>query len=232
MSKRVGLAAKLCSAIGDAIVSGEFPPGSQLDDRELAERFGTSRTPVREAILQLAGEGLVEIFPRSGTFVALPSSTELLAVLECLALFEAAAARLAARRMSLPDKEAFAATVRGFSDLPSAGKADRMSYEELNLQFHEAIYRGCDNPVLADQIRSMRRRITAWGRSFFESSERIGHSAGEHRAIAAAIIVGDEQTASDRMAEHIGAGAKYLTELISSIQPRGLRRARRSSTND
>lgn len=216
MKQSTNLASKLRLAIEEGILSGEYPLGAPLEDQVLAKRFGTSRTPVREALLQLAADGLVEIKPRSGTYVAKPTVKEVLGVIECLAIFESSAARLAARRMTAEERrefssmyEANAAAAQDRSSVPS-----RSDYEKLNGAFHEAIYAGCGNVVLAQQIRTMRLRVATWGRSFFESNNRIRDSMLEHKEIAQAIVDGDETAAADRMAAHITAGGQPIADLL------------------
>jgi DNA-binding GntR family transcriptional regulator len=216
MKKSPNLATKLRIAIEGAIVSGEYPLGAPLEDQVLAKRFGTSRTPVREALLQLAAEGLVEIRPRSGTYVAKPTVKYVLGVIECLAIFEASAARFAARRMTLEERQELSRMMDHLSAVAPEGSSvvSRADYEERNSAFHEAIYAGCANAVLAQQIRAMRLRVATWGRSFFETNNRIHDSIQEHSEIAQAIVDGDEAVAAERMFAHISAGGRPLADLL------------------
>src|SRR2546422_2915617 len=88
---------QLCEAIEEDIVYGRLTPGSRLDETQLGGRFGVSRTPIREALLQLASSGLVEIRPRRGTVVAEVGPQRLYEMFETMAELEAACARLASR---------------------------------------------------------------------------------------------------------------------------------------
>src|SRR6218665_2753125 len=90
--------ARIRAAVEAEIVSGERRPGSLIDDRELSERFQASRTPVREALLVLAAQGLVHIAPRAGIYVRRASIDELVASLEALTEMESVLAGMAARR--------------------------------------------------------------------------------------------------------------------------------------
>src|SRR6478752_9163616 len=90
--------------IADEIISGALEPGTPLDEQELAARFGVSRTPVREAIRQLAASGLVSVRPHRGAVVALPTPTQLDDMFEAMAELEALCAGLAARNMTVPER--------------------------------------------------------------------------------------------------------------------------------
>ncbi len=93
-------AERLADSIADAVLSGEFPPGFRLDENALAERFGVSRTPVREAIRLLASTGLIEVKPRRGAHVATATSAQLEKLFGAMAEMEATCARLAAMSMT------------------------------------------------------------------------------------------------------------------------------------
>src|SRR5690606_19344109 len=111
------------------------------------------RTPVREALLQLAAQGLIEIVPRSGMFVAKASLKELASLLEVFTHMESVAASLAARRMTSEQRCSLArehALNQVYVD-----KGDVPGYRQGNANFHEIIYHGCANEILANQIRGM-----------------------------------------------------------------------------
>src|SRR5882724_10456491 len=98
------LADELRLALADDIVRGVLPPGSALDETELARRFGVSRTPVREAIRQLAASGLVEARPHRGAEVAHPNEDRLMGMFEAMAELESLCAAMAAERMTSPER--------------------------------------------------------------------------------------------------------------------------------
>ena len=103
MSQNGKLATDLVQKLERDIVTGVLKPGDKLDERSLSERFGVSRTPVREALQTLAGSGLVATMPRRGTIVAAITVAELIEMFEVMAELEAMCARLAARRMPRVD---------------------------------------------------------------------------------------------------------------------------------
>ena len=91
--------------IEEGIATGSFPPGMRLDEMELAERFNVSRTPLREALFQLASAGIVVMQPRRGTVVAEVTPHRLVEMFEVMGELEALCARLSARRMSALDHQ-------------------------------------------------------------------------------------------------------------------------------
>src|SRR3978361_93265 len=96
-------ARRLKQLLEDAIVSGAYAPGAHLDELGLAEKFGVSRTPIREALAQLGAEGLIEMRPRGGAFICTPSPRRLLEMFETMAELEGACGRFAARRLTPAD---------------------------------------------------------------------------------------------------------------------------------
>src|SRR5213592_1866144 len=94
---------RLKQAIEDAVIAGDFLPGDRLDEASLAARFGVSRTPIREALLQLGAEGFIEMRPRRGAMVSVPSPQRLIEMFETMAELEAACGTLAARRLTAED---------------------------------------------------------------------------------------------------------------------------------
>src|SRR5207253_5873840 len=103
---KVTRAEELRLQLADEIVRGALPPGASLDETEIARRFNVSRTPVREALRQLAVSGLVEARPHRGAVVARPSLDRLTAMFEAMAELEALCAGLAAERMAAAERHA------------------------------------------------------------------------------------------------------------------------------
>src|SRR5271170_6622664 len=137
---------RLAEAIVESVLSGEFPPGLRLDEHMLAERYGVSRTPVREALRQLASTGLIEVKPRRGATVAKATSAQLENLFGAMAELEATCARLAAMSMTPFERrrlqnahETMAAIVQ---------RDDRDAYAVANVGFHSQIYSGAHNEVL------------------------------------------------------------------------------------
>jgi Transcriptional regulators len=213
--RKSGLAGHIRESLEADIDNGVLLPGDALDERMLADRFKVSRTPVREAIQQLAMSGQVEIVPRQGVFVARMSISELRAMFELLAEMEGSCAKLAARRMQDPWRQLMMEALAQCLDL-SKGE-DVVAYGQANADFHEAIYQGCCNRFLVEQVRMARRRTQSYRRNPFLLAGRMRQSAEDHQRIADAILRGDEEGAHREMIEHIVVGGKGFAEFISTL---------------
>ncbi len=129
-----------------AVLSGEFPPGFRLDEAALAERFGVSRTPVREAIRLLASTGLIEVKPRRGASVATATSAQLETLFGAMAEIEATCARLAAVSMTPIERRRLQSRHEAMAEL--VARDDREAYAAANVEFHTQIYFGAHNEIL------------------------------------------------------------------------------------
>ena len=199
------------------ILSGVLAPGQALDERSLAEQFGVSRTPVRNAIAQLASQGLLRVVPRVGVVVPKLNIKELLSLLEMLAELEGICAKFAARRMDAREREALRDAMLACEAAASAGNAN--AYGIANGRFHEAIYVGCRNEWAATQVRSLRLRCANYRRSRFDLPGAMEKSLQEHRAVVEAMERGDAEASRLAMAEHIAVGGKDLAEFVSMLEP-------------
>lgn len=199
-------------ALEDDIRQGRLRPGDALDVKAVAERFGISRTPAKEALLQLAAAGLMNFSPRRGAVVTRLEPREIFGMLEVLAVLEAEAARLSARRMSNEQRRALDAVQAEAEQ--AAERDDIAAYTALNLRLHELIYQGCDNAYLAGQIVRIRERLAAYRPVSFERPGRLKASHREHGAIVRAIVRGDEPEAHRAMTEHITVGGTAQAELM------------------
>jgi len=195
------LAEELHLQLADEIVRGQLVPGSALDEMELARRFHVSRTPVREAIRQLAASGLIDARPHRGAMVALPSEARLAGMFEVMAELEALCARLAAERMTGAERrtlETVHETLRGLIHV-----GDPQRFHEINEAFHGAIYAGAHNAYLAEMTLATRTRIQPFRRAQFRNLGRLAKSHVEHDRVVIAILRGDREQAANAMHAHI-----------------------------
>lgn len=139
---------QLRRALEEDIFAGTLKPGDRLDEQSLAHRFQVSRTPVREALRQLSASGLVEVRPRQGAVVSVITLPRLVEMFEVMAELEAMCARLAARRMSDKERADLKRFVEECEEFEK--KTDLEGYYAANKVFHDAIYDGSHNEVLAD----------------------------------------------------------------------------------
>jgi DNA-binding GntR family transcriptional regulator len=187
--------------LADDILQGVYSPGARLDESGLAKRFNVSRTPVREALRQLTSAGLVEMRPRRGVIVSLPSDTALAEMFEVMGELEAACVRLATQRMSPAERVRLEVAHR--RSFEAVRNNDKESYRALNFEFHDVIYRGAHNEFLLATTIGIRQRIAPFRRAQFAIAERLAKSHAEHDAILRAVLSGDGQTASELMRNHV-----------------------------
>ncbi|MCJ2085193.1 GntR family transcriptional regulator [Methylobacterium sp. E-005] len=210
-------AQRLKQRIEDEIVSGELALGSRLDENQLAARFGVSRTPIREALLQLAATGLIQTKPRRGAIVSVPEPHLLLAMFETMAEIEAACGRLAARRLTADDAAALQGALSGCRDAMMTEDAE--AYYAENYVFHTVVYRASHNDFLADQALSLHRRLAPYRRLQLRVRQRVPQSLAEHEAIVAAILAGDATQAADALRSHVIVQGDRFTDLVAGLRP-------------
>ena len=207
------LSERIRNALTDAIAAGDFAAGTTLDEQVLADRYGASRTPVREALRQLAASGLVEIRPRRGVVVAQLTPQRIGDMFETSAEVEALCARLATHRMTPLERGALIDLHDESAQAVAKGDVD--TYDRLNRAFHEALYAGTHNGFLAEQALALRERLAAFRRTQLRQGDRIHRSREEHGAILSAMSEGDGDTAARRMRAHMLRAAAALGRYIA-----------------
>lgn len=203
----------------DEIESGLILPGSQLDERTLAERFQVSRTPVREALQQLSACNLIHTAPRQGITVSRLSISRIRAIMESIGELEAICAKLAARRIDNGLHQQLEIALQSCQD--AAFEGGQTEYSTANTAFHEVIYTGSHNPYLADLIRTARRQIHCYRLRDFVTNAQINQSLIDHRKIARAIQEGNEAAAENQMLLHVPSGSTGFSEFLARM-PRNL----------
>ncbi|MFH0297152.1 GntR family transcriptional regulator [Bradyrhizobium sp. 31Argb] len=187
--------------LADEIVRGALGPGSPLDETDIARRFNVSRTPVREALRQLAASGLVEARAHRGAVVARPSVERLTGMFEAMAELEALCAALAAERMTAADRHALEAVHEELRVLSYTGNPER--FHEVNERFHNTIYAGSHNDYIAEMTLATRVRVQPFRRAQFRNLGRLAKSHAEHDRVVVAILRGDKTGAATAMRAHI-----------------------------
>src|ERR1700744_5556949 len=187
--------------LDDEIVTGGLAPGAALDETDIALRFSVSRTPVREALRQLAASGLVEARAHRGAVVAQPSIERLGGMFEAMAELEALCAGLAAERMTPAERHQLEAIHEELRVLSHAGDPDR--FHQVNERFHNAIYAGSQNAYIAEMTLATRVRVQPFRRAQFRNLGRLAKSHAEHDRVVVAIMRGDKTGAENAMRDHI-----------------------------
>lgn len=214
-AKPAPLAHDLRDRLEAEILSGKRPPGSRLDESKLAQHFGVSRTPVREALRELAAADLVVLRPRQGAVVATVTVTQLLHMFEVMAELESFCAKLAARRMTAQERKHLAEVHAHCGKL--AEEAETYSYYDANRKFHEVIYAGSHNTYLEETTRAMRNRLSPYRRFQLNHPGRIVKSWKEHDAVVEAIANGDAEAAAAAMSHHVTIQGDVFTDFISAL---------------
>lgn len=204
------LNAAVTRSLREAIVKGKFRPGERLREPALARMFQVSRNPVREALLALKAEGLIETSPRRGARVRLVSETDAAEIIELRVELERINARHAAQRCDDELRRALSELVEAGNEAAQTPNTDLL--RELNDRFHDIVADGGRNRYVADYVRTLREK-TLW---LFASArtERVVESWHEHAAIAKSILAGDAELAGLLAARHVqGAGEMVRAEL-------------------
>ena len=200
-AQKVTRAEELRLQLADEIVRGVLAPGAALDETDIARRFSVSRTPVREALRQLAASGLIDARAHRGAVVARPSIERLTGMFEAMAELEAMCAGLAAERMTPAERHRLEAVHEELRVLSHAGNPDR--FHEVNERFHNTIYAGSQNAYIAEITLATRVRVQPFRRAQFRNLGRLAKSHVEHDRVVVAILRGDRIGAAAAMRAHI-----------------------------
>ena len=199
----------------DEIIDLSLPPGSPIDEIQLAERFAMSRTPIREALVRLAGEGLVTTLPNRSTVVSNIDFLALPAFFDAITLMYRATTRLAARHRTEADLERIEAHQRDFSAAVAA--QDAIAMIASNREFHAAIGEAGRNPYyvsLFNRLLDEGRRILRLYYSSFE--DRLPQEyVTEHETMIAAIKAGDIEHADELARAHADQIVFQIRKLIA-----------------
>lgn len=216
--KRTRAAADIVATVEREILTGALAPGQRIDEAALATRFGVSRTPVREALLELAAVGLVEQRAHRGAFVADVTLEEIFDVYEVLAELEGLCARLAARRMDQQERKELIAAHEEMGRLLAPEDRDR--YIELDYRFHGLLIRAARNVALRDHISMCMKRIAPVRRTSMEIVRDMRSAYAEHGELLKAIVDGEADRAERIMSEHVALRAEQAKDLVARWKTR------------
>jgi DNA-binding GntR family transcriptional regulator len=207
---------RIRSSIASQIRDNRLQPGDRIDEERLMAQFAVSRTPVREALLQLKTEGLVTSQARGGMFVSKLDVRQLFSMWELLAELEGLCARYACDRMASAERDRLVDAHR--ESLAVVERNDPIGWQEANRAFHEVLYAGARNPYLQQQIMSMRIRTQAYRMHAFGAVGQLRTSRGGHERIVDAIVAKDGAAAGRAAFDHLNPGsAPWITDLIMKL---------------
>jgi DNA-binding GntR family transcriptional regulator len=195
------LHATVVGRLRDLIVEGELPSGARLAERLLCEKFGISRTPLREAFKVLASEGLIELLPNRGARVAPLDEAEIENMFEVMAALEALAGSLACARIAEAELAEIAAL--HYEMLAQYTRRNLPDYFRLNQAIHAAIVAASRNPVLAATYQGLASRIRRARYTANLSDERWRQAVAEHEAILSALQARDGERLARLLEAHL-----------------------------
>ena len=198
--------------IRELIVTLELPPGSLVSERELMERLGLGRTPVREALRALARERLVEVYPRRGMFVSSVDVRDLAGLSEVRNTLEPRAVRLAAERATPTDREAIDALLDEL-ELVHDGPDER-TLIDLDQRIHRHVYHCAHNPFLEETLNEY---YVLTLRIWFLALDRVARlddAVSEHRELLDAIRAGDGDRAEGAMRRHVAGFENAIRRVL------------------
>jgi DNA-binding GntR family transcriptional regulator len=215
--------------IEEAIVSGELAPGAVLRQDRLSERYGVSRTPVREALRRLAALGLVSFEPNRGVRVRSLSRDSMREAFLVRAELEALATGIAATKITKVDLDELEQAEKQFARLTRALRArdpgsDRRAltaeWMRANHGFHDVIYRVAASPFIEQMAKSARRTFSGpaiWAPGDATIDELYAENERQHRAIQAALAAGSEEGARALAHEHVLASFRLLETILEQV---------------
>jgi DNA-binding GntR family transcriptional regulator len=190
------------------ILSGGLEPRSRVNELELCERFGTSRTPLREAIKILSSEGLVELLPNRGARVASLSAAEIDEMVQVVAGLEAVAAELACLRAEDDEIDAIAADTEAMAQAWTA--RDEPAYFTLNRAIHEGIMAAARNATLKAIYANLSGRIQRMRYTAHKTDAQWQRAMGEHHEMVRLLRARDGERLANLMKLHIRGKAEVI----------------------
>jgi DNA-binding GntR family transcriptional regulator len=208
--------ARIYKELATQIIQGKLSPGQKLEEMQLAAQFGVSRTPIREALRELAARGFIDLVPRRGGVVTRVSLDQLIDMLEAECEVEALCASLSAHRMTALEKSALESTFAQMEHLVADKNVTQ--YLELNQTFHAQINAGAHNATISGITRDLREKLAPFRQQhMLATGIRLTQSLEEHREIVRAIMAGSAHSAYEAMRRH---NARLSVGVVSMLRDR------------
>jgi DNA-binding GntR family transcriptional regulator len=211
------LTSSITAELRDAILQGTYPAGSQLRQDALAQSFGVSRIPVREALFQLDAEGLVRITPQKGAVVSELSELEIRDVFELRAILEP---RLLRRSLALIDLAGLDLAGDVHERFVVAAEENNMrEWGALNAQFHNALFAAADMPRTATTVAALLQTSDRYTRIQLNTPQAMKRAVEEHAALLALCRAGEVDAACAALRRHVSFVGKKLLQVIRGRRP-------------
>jgi len=213
--RRQGLHDAVADRIRGQIVEGRLEPGARLNERVLCEQMGVSRTPMREAIKKLAGEGLIRLEPNRGAIIHRLTRDEVAAAFEVMAQLESLSGQLAAERAT---DEEVARVAQLHAEMERAHRAsDLPAYYRLNAQIHTAFNQAARNPVLEDVFRSVNVRLQSLRFRSNLDQKKWDAAVREHADMVAALQARDGALLGKLLRDHLNHKRDIVLKLSEHV---------------
>jgi DNA-binding GntR family transcriptional regulator len=220
------------------VFQGRLHAGQHLVTQELAERFGVSHTPIREALIALAGIGVIDLLPNRGAVVRRVTAKDVREVCQVRRALECEATRSACGRIDLTELHALATELQRMTVIPSrSGSRFIAKAREVDSRLHDLIANSSGNQLLAKELNRLKTLFRAFRDVAWEydralnDSRRLAQEAYEHLAIVEALLRGDRRAAARAMSHHIRSGSKYWSRALPEGRDDSARAEQRSGSN-
>lgn len=212
---------KILETMREAIIKGTLKPGEKVAEPELAERFGISRTPIREAFRQLESEGYLTVIPRKGAVVTGLSERDVEEFYAIKSILEGYAARMAAEKLTEKEIQRLETINERLEKLAEEG--DVKTFFRVHSEFHELFIRAAGNEKLAELIDQVGRRFNRLRMASLSLPGRMDISVQEHKKIINAFRSRNGEAADNLVKKTATIGAQVLIESMANEQGRQVR---------
>lgn len=200
------------NTLREAILKGELKPGERLMELQLASKLGVSRTPIREAIRMLEQEGLAVTIPRKGAEVAKMTEKDMEDVLQVRDALDELAASIACEQITAEELEELKRTMREFEESTKTGDVKRIA--EVDVKFHDIIYKATRNPKLENILNNLREQMYRYRVEYLKDEKNFPVLIKEHSEIVDGLAKKDKEKVITAMHKHVENQANAVKEVI------------------
>lgn len=200
------------NTLREAILKGELKPGERLMELQLASKLGVSRTPIREAIRMLEQEGLAVTIPRKGAEVAKMTEKDMEDVLQVRDALDELAASIACEQITAEELEELRRTMREFEESTKTGDVKRIA--EVDVKFHDIIYKATRNPKLENILNNLREQMYRYRVEYLKDEKNFPTLIKEHSEIVDGLAKKNKEKVIAAMHKHVENQANAVKEVI------------------
>lgn len=200
------------NTLREAILKGELKPGERLMELQLASKLGVSRTPIREAIRMLEQEGLAVTIPRKGAEVAKMTEKDMEDVLQVRDALDELAASIACEQITTGELEELKRTMREFEESTKTGDVKRIA--EVDVKFHDIIYKATRNPKLENILNNLREQMYRYRVEYLKDEKNFPVLIKEHSEIVDGLAKKNKEKVIAAMHKHVENQANAVKEVI------------------